>query len=195
MQILRSPQAWKPCQAYHPWTGSCPACTWAKKIMESGIQDGNDPGDFVSQLAAVFFMERIQAWLHSASRRIKPVVCWRCPWCRTGNRRLIDRNRLKGAAQASSLMPPCDPEVLLETTSGPVSVTFGFPWQPGRPGLVRPLRDARRPAIRATPDPRHPHRLALNGTNRPCGFICQRCGRDCLGVLASPLNPAPWWEP
>lgn len=195
MQVLKSPHAWKPSQAHHPWTGSCPACAWAARITGMGIQDWSDPADLVSQLAAAFFEERIQAWLESAAKRIKPSVEWRCPWCRTRNRRFLRRDRLKGAAQASSLMPPCDPEVMLEPAEGPpIAIAFGFPRDAARPWQILPLVDAPRPSLRATPDPKHPHRLTLNGTNRPAGFLCVSCGRDCLGSQPSPWIPVPWWE-
>jgi hypothetical protein len=195
MQILRSPGTWKPSQASHPWTGSCHVCAWADRVMASRIQDWHDPADLVSQLAAAFFEEFIQAWLHSSSKRIKPALFWRCPWCRIRNRRLLRRDLLRSAAQASSLVPPCEPEVVLEPAEGPpIAIAFGFPRNPARPWQILPLPDAPGPRLRATPDPKHPHRLALNGTNRPSGFPCRRCGRDCLGSLPSPWIPAPWWE-
>jgi len=195
MQVLRSPGTWKPSQASHPWTGSCPACAWADRVLGSRIQEWDDAVDFVSQLSAAFFEESIQAWIHSPSKRIKPVLFWRCPWCRIKNRRFFRRDLLKGAARASSLVPPCEPEVMLESTQGPpIAIAFGFPLDPARPWQILPLPDALGPRLRATADPKHPHRLALNGTNRPTGFPCKRCGRDCLGSLPSPWIPIPWCE-
>ncbi len=195
MQILNSPGTWKPSQASHPWTRSCHGCAWADRILGSRIHEWQDHADLVAQLAATFFEEFIQAWLQSSSKRSKPALCWRCPWCRNKNRRLLHRDLLKSAAQASSLVPPCEPEVILEPNEGPlIAVAFGLPQAPARPWRILPLPDAPTPRLRVTPNPKHPQRLALNGTNRPGGFSCQRCGRDCLGSLPLPWVPAPWWE-
>lgn len=195
MQVLRSPGAWRPSQARHPWSGSCRLCTWADRILGSGFQDCQDPADLLSRLAAAFFEESVQAWLDGSSKRIKPALVWRCPSCRMRNRRLLRRDLLKGAAQATSLVPPGEPEVVLEPAQGPpITIAFGPPRNPARPLQILPLPDASGPRLRATPDPRQPHRLTLNGTNRPSGFQCQRCGRDCLGSLPSSWIPAPWWE-
>lgn len=195
MQVLQSPGAWKPAQANHPWTRSCRVCAWADRVMGSRVQAWQDHADYVAQLAAGFFEEVIQAWLHSSSKRIKPALVWRCPWCRFKNRRLLCRGLLRSAAQASSLAPPCEPEVVLESEEGPpIAIAFGLPRNPAKPWLILPLPDAPVPRLRATPDPKHPHRLALNGTNRPSGFPCRRCGRDCLGSLPSSWIPTPWWE-
>jgi len=194
-EVLRSPGTWKPSRASHPWTGSCHACAWAARIIGSGIQEWEDTADYVSQLAAAFFEETMKAWLQSSSRRVKPALVWRCPWCRKKNRRLFRRDLLKSAARASSLKPPCEPEVMLESAEGPpIAIAFGFPPDPARPWRILPLQNTPAPRLRTTPDPKHPHRLALNGTNRPAGFPCAHCGRDCLGSLPSPWIPVPWCE-
>ena len=118
MQVLRSPGSWKPSQASHPWTGSGRACAWADRVIGTRIQLWDDTADYVSKLAAAFFEESLQAWLQSSSKQIKPALLWRCPWCRIRNRRHLRRDLLKGAAQASSLVPPCEPEVVLESAQG-----------------------------------------------------------------------------
>jgi hypothetical protein len=195
MQVLRSPRAWKPCQGRHPWTGACPLCMCASTILASQVQDCSDPGDFVAEVSAAYFETWMRTWLHSVSRRIRPAVFWRCPWCRKRNKRLLQRELLEGVAQGSSLIPPCDPEVILEAAAGlPISITFGFPHDPRRPRQVALLRDNPRPFLRVTPNPKQPHRLEMNGTNRPLGFLCPRCGQDCIGVMPSPMLPVPWWE-
>jgi hypothetical protein len=97
--------------------------------------------------------------------------------------------------RATSLGPPILPELILHLASGAqVSITFGFPGNPKRPMAVVPLRPSSTPAIRASPDPKRPVRLALNRTNRPMAFLCRQCGRDCLGILPSPSAPLPGWE-
>ncbi len=195
MQVLRNPGAWSPRQACHPWTRTCRVCAWANRIMDSRIPVWLDAADLVSQLAAAFFEDAITAWLASPSRRIKPALRWQCSWCRCPNQRGLRRDLLRSAAQASSLLPPCEPEVILEPVQGHVaSIAFGFPRESNHPWRILPLRDAPGPRLRVTPDPKHPHRLTLNGTNRPGGFLCNRCGRDCLGSLPSPLVPVSWWE-
>ena len=195
MQVLRSPTAWKPRQQNLPWTGVCRACTWANRLLETRPQACDDLGEYVAQLASAFFAEQIRTLVETGSRRVKPAVQWRCPWCRKQNKRLLQLAELADAGAGSSLVPPCDPEVLLATRTGAtISITFGFPRDPGRPRRIVPLNAFPGPALRVTPDPKYPHHLALNGTNRPLAFTCQRCWRDCLGNLPSPLTPVPWVE-
>ena len=194
-QVLQTPRFWKPIQTSHPWTNLCQACLWANKIVSFGLLDENDPGDYAAQLSASIFESFLLEWLPSSSKRIKPAVYWRCPWCRKINNRIITRDRILGVAVSSSLLPPCEPEVTIENIDGTTfSVIFGFPKNPDRPWLIAPLPERLHPIVRATPAPKLPHRILLNGTNRPLAFICRNCCRDCLGMLPSSLSPVKAWE-
>lgn len=194
-QVLKTPRFWKPIQMSHSLTTFCQACLWANRIASFKLLDENDPGDYAAQLSASILESFLLEWLSSSSKRVKPAVHWRCPWCRKLNHRLITRDRILGVAVSSSLLPPCEPEVTIETIDGPTfSVIFGFPKNPDRPWLIAPLPGRPHPIVRATPAPKLPHRILLNGTNRPLAFICRNCCRDCLGMLPSSLSPVKPWE-
>lgn len=194
-QVLRTPRFWKPIQMSHSLTTFCQACLWANRIASFKLLDENDPGDYAAQLSASILESFLLEWLPSSSKRIKPAVYWRCPWCRKLNHRLITRDRILGVAVSSSLLPPCEPEVTIDTIDGTAfSVIFGFPKNRDRPWLIAPLPGRLHPIVRATPAPKLPHRILLNGTNRPLAFICRNCCRDCLGMLPSSLSPVKAWE-
>jgi len=194
-QVLQSPRCWTPTQMSHPWTGLCRSCLWANEIRTFESFDENDPADYAAQLSAFILEKFMKGWLPSSSKRIKPAVGWRCPWCREANHRFIDKERIMGVAVSSSLMPPCEPEVTFVTTEGTTfSVIFGFPKNRDRPWLIVPLPERLHPIVRATPAPKLPHRILLNGTNRPLAFFCKNCCRDCLGMLPSSLSPVKAWE-
>jgi hypothetical protein len=194
MQVLQSPRSWRPIQMRHPWANLCQACLWANKIMKFEFIENNDPADYVAQLSASVLESCLLEWLNSSSKRIKPAVHWRCPWCKKPNRRYIRRDQIMDVSVSSSLLPPCEPEVTFVTTDGTIfSVIFGFPKNPNRPWAIAPMPECRQPIVRATPAPKLPHRIILNGTNRPLAFFCKNCCRDCLGTLPSPLSPAQEW--
>jgi len=195
VQVIQSPKLWKPVQMMHPWANLCPSCLWAEKVMTFEMFEDKEPGDYVAQLSASILETFILEWLPSSSKRIKPAVHWRCPWCRKPNRRYIRRAQIKGVSLSSSLIPPCEPEVTVVTTNGAIfSVIFGFAKNPNRPWAIVPMPEGLQPIVRATPAPKHPHRILLNGTNRPLAFLCKNCGRDCLGTLPSSLFPIQEWE-
>ena len=195
VQVLQSPRSWKPIQMRHPWANLCQACLWSKKIMTFEFFENNDPADYVAQLSASILESCLREWLQFPSKRIKPAVHWRCPWCRKPNRRDIRREQIMDVSVSSSLLPPCEPEVTVATKDGKVfSVVFGFPKNPNCPWLIVPLPEGLQPIVRATPTPKQPHRIILNGTNRPLAFLCKNCCRDCLGTLSSPLFPIREWE-
>jgi hypothetical protein len=194
-QVIQSPSSWKPIQMRHPWVNLCRACLWANKIMRYEIFENNDPADYVAQLSASILESFLLEWLPTSSKRIKPAVHWRCPWCRKPNLRHIRRDQIIDVSISSSLLPPCEPEVTIVTTNSvTISVIFGFPKNPNRPWIIVPMPIGRQPIIRATPALKHPHRIILNGTNRPFAFLCKNCYRDCLGTLPSPLLPIHEWE-
>ena len=194
-QVIRAPRRWQPRQSRHPWMGVCRTCQWADHILACPPPDDCDPGEYAAQLSASFFAASIHDRLQSGAGRQKPAVTWRCPWCRKRNARPILWQRLASAALASSLIPPCEPEVVLGTRGGPsISVRFGFPRNLARPWQVIPLEAPPGPALRATPQLKQPHRLILNGTNRPLAFLCQACGRDCVGALPFPGTPISFWS-
>jgi hypothetical protein len=194
-QVLRSPRSWKPVQMNHPWSGICKSCVWAQKINDYEFQENIEPGEYVAELSACFFESHLREWIQSSSGRIKPVVHWRCPWCRKSNHRDIHRNQIHSAGLSSSLLPPCEPEVTLRTVEGhTISILFGFPKIPSRPRIIFPMKNSPRFTLRATPDPKSPLRLTMNGTNRPLAFICKFCARDCLGTIPAPSIPLKEWE-
>jgi len=195
LQVLSRPSVWEPHRQSHPWSGVCPNCLWREQSCLSDPSEHLSPGEYVAELAAATFEDNFSRWLHSKAGRTKPRLAWRCPWCRKSNRLPMAREGVVGAARSSALGPPILPEVIL-TVDGrlPISITFSFPANPDRPMAIIPLPDRGFPALRATPDPRHPLRLTLNGTNRTLDFICARCCRDCVGSLPSPLDPVPYWE-
>ena len=188
-RVLSSPRTWRPTQADHPWTGRCRVCDCIARTDPAALSEVTDPGDYVAQIAAGGFHGQLQDWLQ-APGRLKPAVCWRCPGCRKRNVRLLCRDRIDGLARASSLASPIHPQVILQLKGGSfISISFGFPKNPHRPWAIVPLAAPGGAALRATPGLKQPHRLALNGTNRPLAFICRRCGTDCLGMFPSPMNP------
>ena len=191
-KVLASPRSWKPSQSAHPWTAQCQVCSCIGAAEAAGLSEVTGPADYVSQLAASGFHRRVQAWLQSGHRRLKPSVCWRCPACRKRNVRPLCRNRVHGATLASSLAPTIHPQVILQVEAGQfVFIIFGFPANPRRPWSIINLTDRGRPILRVTPDLKRPHQLSLNGTNRPFAFLCLRCGSDCLGLFPPPL-PCYW---
>ena len=195
LQVINSPRAWRPRGKNHPWTSLCRACQWADRVGQFDFSEHTDPGDLVAELAAALFQAEFRRWLQSESRRIRPGIAWRCPWCRKNNFRPLKRKASLGATRSSSLGPPILPEVVLELVEGPdVSITFGAPRHAGRAGAILPMKRGPLPALRAAPDFKRPLRLALNGTNRPLAFLCRQCGRDCLGNLPMPGEPLLGWE-
>jgi hypothetical protein len=105
------------------------------------------------------------------------------------------RDRIQGLALASSLDSPIHPQVILQVKGGaPIFISFGFPKNPRRPWAIVPLAGTGEASLRVTPNLKKPHRLALNGTNRPLAFICRQCGADCLGMFPPPLTPCPMTE-
>jgi hypothetical protein len=189
-RVLAAPRAWKPEQHHHPWTGQCQVCACVGTLTPAALSEVTDAGDYVAQLAAAAFHAQILAWLQPGRRRLKPAVVWRCPACRKRNVRALSRDRVRGAGMASSLLSPVQPQVIIELVEdAPVAISFGFPRNPYRPWAVVPIDDCAPPTLRATPDLKQSHRLALNGTNRPLAFPCRACGADCIGAFPSPLAP------
>ena len=194
-RFLASPRSWRPCQGDHPWTGSCRVCACVGTLDPSAFSEITGPGDFVAQVSAASFHGRVADWLQTGRKRLAPAVGWRCPWCWARNRRSLCRERVRAVAMASSLNPPIHAQVILHLADGPpVFVSFGFPRNPRRPSAVVPLGFTAEPSLRVTPDLKRPHRLDLNGTNRPLAFVCGQCGGDCIGVFPSPLQPVPPWD-
>lgn len=189
-RILTSPRTWRPTQDAHPWMARCQVCACIGRTDRAELSEVTDPGDYVAQIAAGGFHGQLQDWLQASLGRLKPAVCWRCPGCRKRNVRPLCRDRIDGVALASSLSSPIHPQVILQVKRGePIAISFGFPNNPQRPWAVVPLIGPDGAALRATPNLKQPHRLALNGTNRPLAFICRRCGADCLGMFPSPMTP------
>jgi len=189
-RVLAAPRAWRPCQGRHDFTGQCPLCAAAEALGPGGLSEVTGPGDLAAQLAAAAFLARVQAWLQPGAGRLKPAVCWRCPACRRRRSRRLRRDRILGAALASSLGGAAHPQVVLEVAGGPpIRVCFAFPVNPRHPWGTVPLPDPRLPSLCATPELKRPHRLALNATNRPLAFVCPACGTDCAGQLPSPRGP------
>jgi hypothetical protein len=188
-RVLASPRRWKPSQYVHTWTTQCQVCACIGMSDQADLSEVTDPGDYVAQIAAGGFHGQLQNWLQSTQKRLKPAVCWRCPGCRKPNVRPLCRDRIQGLALASSLGASLHPQVILQVKDGsPIFISFAFPKNPHRPWAVVPLASGEA-ALRATPSLKQPHRLALNGTNRPLAFICRRCGSDCLGACPSPMTP------
>ena len=186
-RVLAAPRAWTPCQGRHDLTGQCPLCAALDALGPGGLSEVTGPGDLAAQVAAAAFQARVMAWLQPVPGRLRPAVCWGCPRCRRRRARRLDRAQVLGVALASSLGGPAHPLVLLQVADGPpIQIAFAFPANPLRPWATARLPATGPPSLRATPDLKRPHRLALNATNRPRAFICPGCGADCLGTLPSP---------
>ena len=188
-RVLTSPRRWHPLQGRHPWTGPCRRCTTLAAVNPDELSEVTDPGDLLAQMAASLFQLKLTAW-RSAPKRLRPAICWRCPACKKMNARALKRDALTGIWPASFLGPPIRPGVMLEDATGPaMAITFAFPRNPRRPRAVIPLACAPWPCLCVTPDLDNPHRLALNGTNRPLAFACPGCGADCVGLYPNPSVP------
>jgi hypothetical protein len=194
-RLLHAPKAWRPCAAGHPWAGKCQRCEKADELEAIEFSKHADAEECAFELAAIRFEKHCHIWLGSPRRRTGPAVRWRCPWCQRKNQRCLNRASIEGTARGTSLGPPILPEVLIRFAGGSeLSVCFGAQRHAnGRPTIV-PLADAPNPRLRVRPDPSHPMRTVLLGTNRPFAFQCANCGRDCLGILPDHREPLPWSE-
>lgn len=191
--VVASPWSWRPRQLSATWRSVCRACAWALQLGPSLAGEVEDTGEYLAQLGAMAFASRFQEWLNRNTGRSTPTLAWRCPWCRSPNRRRMDREKVQGLAHASSLGPPILPAVILRTGAG-AEVEIGFGRRTAGKGRARilPLAGNSNPALRVVPDLARPLQLTLLATNRPLAFVCKACGRDCLGLLPSAMEPVPW---
>lgn len=192
LRVLAAPRSWRPCQQGHPWTSRCRVCICVEALAPAEFSEVTDPGDYAAQIAAAAFRASLQRGLEFGLGRLKPAVAWRCPGCKKANRRPLRLDHIHGADLASSLDAPAHPQVILQFPQDPpLAVSFAFPRNPSRPWAVLPL-PAGPPTLRVTPDLKRPHRLTLNGCNRPLAFVCSKCGTDCIGAFpaqGAPMTP------